>query len=174
MWKTIVKLIEDYGKNPLVVAIVAALLGALLTKLLPWLFHKLGTLGSAALALFGGRWQDYRFEQRYLNWLIDRHRTLGQLPSNVAVSTGGQAAELEQIYVALSVTPGGMATSDDIEPSVPREEFDLMRRRPSGWMRLIPERFRPQRAAARVMWGALSSSTCAWLFAATPALARPR
>ena len=44
MWKTIVKLIEDGGKNPLVVAIVAALLGALLTKLLPWLLHKLGKI----------------------------------------------------------------------------------------------------------------------------------
>jgi hypothetical protein len=55
MWQAIVKFIEDNGKNPLVVAIVGALLGALLTKLLPWIFNKLGKLGGALAALFGGR-----------------------------------------------------------------------------------------------------------------------
>jgi len=148
MWQAIVKFIEDNGKNPLVVAIVAALLGALLTKLLPWIFNKLGKLGGTLAALFGGRWQDYAFEKRYLDWLIGRHRFLGQLPSNVAVATGEQAqlAELEQIYVALSVTPGGAGPSDE-STALPRE-VELMRHRPAGWMDAFYHRAIPSQAQA--------------------------
>jgi formylglycine-generating enzyme required for sulfatase activity/energy-coupling factor transporter ATP-binding protein EcfA2 len=138
--------LELVTKNAGAIAVVtiSAIVGALLTKFLPWLAQRLRDLGGALFALFGGRCHDYQFERDYLNWLIGRHRYLGQLPSNVAVATSEQKqlAELEQIYVALSVTPGGASGETTSENPLLAERRYLGRREQPGWMRLVPARFR--------------------------------
>jgi formylglycine-generating enzyme required for sulfatase activity len=141
MWDALVEFITK-NANAIALLAVGALFGVLANKLAPWLLQRARSSGAALLALLSGRKQDYDFERRYLDWLIGRHRFLGQLPSNVAVATGEQAqlAELEQVYVALSVTPGGSAPSDEMRAQLPAGF--LARRKPSWWMRFIPARFR--------------------------------
>ncbi len=147
MW-TWDQLVEFFNKNTAaLIGFAGVLIGIVLNKFAPWIGTVLQRLGGALFALVGGRWKDYAFERKYLDWLIGRHRYLGQLPSNVAVATGEQKqlADLEQVYVALSVTPGG-APGD-----VPADAERLGRatRRYRGerervwWSRLVPKRFRP-------------------------------
>lgn len=147
MWDQFIELVNK-NAGAIAVVIISAIAGALLTKFLPWFGNQLGKLANAITALVGGNWHDYRFERQYLNWLIGRHRFLGQLPSNVAVATGEQKqlAELEKVYVALAITTGGASSE------MPREEMDLNARRLMGrgeqkwWWRFIPIRWRPDAA----------------------------
>lgn len=141
MWAAFLEFVTK-NANPIGLLLVGALIGLLVTKVGPWLFQQAQKFGAAFLALVSGRWQDYKFERRYLDWLIARHRYLGQLPSNVAVAFGEQAAlaELEQVYVAISVTPSGVTSSQE---SVFQDVGELRwLRRPSWWTLFIPKGFR--------------------------------
>jgi HEAT repeat protein len=142
MWD---QLIEFLAKNAqfIVIAILSAVAGALLSIILPRLWVMLLRFSEAINALVGGRWIDYLFERKYLAWLIERHRFLGQLPSNIAVATGDQKqlAELEQVYVALSVTPGRVISSEDAPDGITAHR--MRRQRPLWWSRFVPLRFRP-------------------------------
>ncbi|MBI4671793.1 MAG: SUMF1/EgtB/PvdO family nonheme iron enzyme [Chloroflexi bacterium] len=97
--------------NPLATAIIAAIVGALLTKFAPWLLRQATHALRAFIAIVSGRGQDYAFERKYLNWLINRHGYLGLLPSNVAVQLRGQKGtlDLEQVFVDLQLTSSGGA-----------------------------------------------------------------
>lgn len=141
MWAAFLEFVTK-NANAIGLLIVGALIGLLVTKVAPWLLHQAGSITVAFLALVSGRWRDYRFERRYLNWLIARHRYLGQLPSNVAVAIGEQAqlAELEKVYVALSFTPTGGTASE--RPPFREVGEILWRRGHYWWMRFMPERFR--------------------------------
>ena len=139
----IVKFFEEWGKNPLVVAILGGILTLFLQRFLPWLLRQFQKLSEAAGALFRGGWRDYQFEREYLRWLIERHRFLGQVPSNVAVATGEQKqlAELEKVYVALAITPGGAPGEGAPDAGSPKQFLRGERRK--WWSRFVPKRFRP-------------------------------
>ncbi|MBI5302839.1 MAG: SUMF1/EgtB/PvdO family nonheme iron enzyme [Chloroflexi bacterium] len=142
-WNEFVKFLEDWGKNPLVVGITVFIIGYLARDVWPWLVRLLQKASEAVGAFAGGRWQDYQFERKYLDWIIFRHRYLGQLPSNVAVTTGEQKqlAELEKVYVALAVTPGGAAGEG--VPDAKSPDRVLRRDKRVWWSRFVPTRYRP-------------------------------
>ena len=152
MWATVLEFVTK-NVNAIALLLVGALIGLLVNKIAPWIFHQAQSISAAFLALVSGRWQDYRFERQYLNCLIGVHRYLGQLPSNVAVATGEHAqwAELEKVYVSLSFTPSGVTSSEE---RAFQDAGELRRlRRPSWWVRFIPERFhrKEERIRAHVL-----------------------
>jgi len=134
--------IQTYSTNPLVVAVIAALLGALLTKAAPWLFTQVQRGSGGLFALLGGRWQDFQFERRYLDELIGQFASLGMLQTNVTIGMRAQTqiANLEQVFVQLALTVGGGALEKEMRPE--EVESWLRKRRSEGWRRLLPERFR--------------------------------
>lgn len=132
------------------IALAGIIVGVLLNRFLPWLWHQATQLVARVWAYFSGRGRDYDVERKYLNALITRHRFLGQLPSDVATRMKGHtpAVALEQAFVSLQMTSSGGS------PSVDAEQEDLAgveRGNPRGlamrdaaprWMRFLPTRWR--------------------------------
>lgn len=138
LWNTL-------SANPLAVAIISVIATALVINFAPWLSRQLVRLGGALVAFAGGRGQDFQFERKYLNWLIDRHAYLGLVAPNVAVQMRGhkQTTDLEQVFVDLQLTSSGGGETEtraiqDVERYLPG------RRRTEGIWRYVPERFRPE------------------------------
>jgi len=68
--------LQQYSDNKLVIALVAALAGVVLTKTLPALWSGLKSFVAWIGKLAGGRLAFLGFQRRYLEWVISEHSEL--------------------------------------------------------------------------------------------------
>ncbi len=95
------KVLEWLGKNPsIAAALITAVVGSFLTGLFwPAIKAAIGNLWDGLKTFFSGR----RFENRYLEWVVQEHRYLPVLPTTLVPVTEAHRQELDTLYVALTV-----------------------------------------------------------------------
>jgi len=94
-------ILEKYSTNKLVLIIVSAAAGALLTKFLPFCWEN---LRRAMLFLFkrvGGSFLFRNFEKQYLDWVVTELRQLRL--AGIVSHDDTRRPQLEQVFVSLSV-----------------------------------------------------------------------
>lgn len=107
--------LENLGDNPVVVAVISALL-TLFVVFFGKIFAWLGRLLARLWSLVRMRGKDYEFERAYLDWMVSQHRHLGILPAQVVARRWGdrqQFVDLEDVFVRLSIS----AHSSDENPA---------------------------------------------------------
>jgi hypothetical protein len=101
MWQTLQKLLQQYGDNKLVIAIVSAFLGVVLTKLIPFLWGLVGKMFLKCGKMIGGRFAYREFEKRYLDWIVTELRELRL--TGIVSYDDAKKPQLEQVFVSLQV-----------------------------------------------------------------------
>ncbi|MET0466778.1 MAG: NACHT domain-containing protein, partial [Chitinophagaceae bacterium] len=91
-------------KKEVALIIITALTTFVFTKVLPTLFALAKELGAYLFALVTGRRKEYRFEKRYLSWLINEHKYLIIVPSQIINPDRlPKQPELEDVYIQLQL-----------------------------------------------------------------------
>ncbi len=113
-------LLQQYGDNKLFIAIAAAVVGAVLTKLIPTLWRWLHSFVLWIGKIAGGRFAYHDFQKRYLDWVVTEHRELKL--TGIVTSDDAKKPKLEQVFVSLRV--GRQRDSDTVANEV-AEGFSL-------------------------------------------------
>ena len=89
-------------KTEITVAVITAIAALLFTEALPALLSFLRNCGSYLLAVLRGRRKEYRFEKKYLTWLINENKFLVNVPSQLLTAEHlPKQPELESIFITL-------------------------------------------------------------------------
>jgi len=124
------------------VGILGIILGAILTRFIPWLSRQLKKFFQFLFHFLTGRHREKRFEREYLNWLISQHQFLGLIPTTHVVpkKRGLRLADLERVYTTLRLAPESHAEKSlvcDEELAFPEK---MTRKRWLHWRRqIVPE-----------------------------------
>jgi energy-coupling factor transporter ATP-binding protein EcfA2 len=106
--------ISEWLKEPrnfgIAAAIVGALAGAVLTKLLPFLFRVCSKLFSAIARRLGGRFAFKSFQRTYLDWIVTELRELKL--TGIVSYDDAKKPQLEQVFVSLRVGDEKAPTND--------------------------------------------------------------
>jgi hypothetical protein len=105
----IVQFVKDHEKALAGAGIIGAILGAILTKLIPYIWELLCKLGAFLLTLLTGKRSAAEFEKKYLSSVINTHKGL-RLPG-IATWDTRRAPELEQVFISLTLDQPGNALS---------------------------------------------------------------
>lgn len=94
---------------------VSAIIGAILTKLVPFLFHLAEVLFSRLGRMIGGRFAYREFRKHYLNWIVTELRELRL--TGIVSYDDTKKPQLEQVYVSLSLDErrGGRTGAIELE-----------------------------------------------------------
>jgi len=109
-------------KKEITVAIIGAVATLLFTKALPALLSLLRNCGSYLLAVFTGNRKDYKFEKKYLAWLINQNKYLVNVPSRLLTPEHlPKQPELESAFIQLHLkrsneAPVELAISELVKP----------------------------------------------------------
>src|SRR5438034_2994942 len=91
--------------NKLVIVLVVAIAGAILTKLIPTIWGGLVKLAAFFGALAGGRLAFRSFQGKYLNWLVVEQRELKL--TGIVTSDESKKRTLEKVFVSWRVDARG-------------------------------------------------------------------
>jgi HEAT repeat protein len=111
--------LQQYEDNKLVIALVGAILGAILTKSIPTLWNSLRSFVIWLGRIAGGRLAYRDFQKRYLDWVVTEHRELKL--TGIVTSDDAKKPKLEQVFVSLHVGK----QKDIISISEPNQLFSL-------------------------------------------------
>jgi HEAT repeat protein/energy-coupling factor transporter ATP-binding protein EcfA2 len=101
MWDIIQNWIKHNEDNKIVIAILAAIIGAILTKLVPYLWKGLIGLVGLICRKIGGRFAYRNFRNRYLDWVVTEMRELKL--TGIVAHDDAKKPQLEQVFVSLRV-----------------------------------------------------------------------
>src|SRR5579859_2490962 len=120
MFEYIKHLMDTWGPNNIVAAIIGAIISSLLTLIgifFRQIWQRFSSLFKWLWVIISKQGKDYAFERAYLNWIINQHRYLGLLPARVVAARWGEEGrnvDLEKVYVSLHVsTQGGDKNSTE-------------------------------------------------------------
>jgi hypothetical protein len=99
MWHALGKWLEAHKSDPMTIAIASAVLGALLTKFLPFLFNLFKPLAKWGTKKIGGHLSFRQFEKQYLDWLVITARELRL--AGVVFYDDVKKPQLEQVFVSV-------------------------------------------------------------------------
>lgn len=118
MWQTIKIWVITHSENKLFLAAAAALIGAFLTKLLPYAWLIIGRLLTWGARKIGGRVSHRALEHRYLNWIATDLRELKL--SGIVSYDQSKKPQLEQVYISLRMNANPAPALGDLP--APSEE----------------------------------------------------
>ncbi|MDP9194039.1 MAG: HEAT repeat domain-containing protein [Acidobacteriota bacterium] len=95
------EILRRYGENKLLVAVVSAVIGAVLTKALPSMARGVAVALRAIGGLMGGRLAYAAFQQRYLDWIVTEQSELKL--TGVVSADEAKKPKLEQVFVSLHI-----------------------------------------------------------------------
>jgi len=121
MFEALQTFLAKYSENKFILAIAAAVVGAVLTKLVPFLWSAIGRGCGLVLRLLGGRYAHRSFKKHYLDWLVTSLRELKL--TGVVAADEAKKPQLEQVFVTLRLDE-----SRDRALSPLLEKIDLMLR----------------------------------------------
>jgi hypothetical protein len=91
-------------KKEVALIIVTAATTFIFTKALPTLFALIKELAVYLFAILTGQRKEYKFEKQYLNWLINEHKYLATVPSQIVNPDKlPRQPELEDVYIQLQL-----------------------------------------------------------------------
>ena len=124
-------LLKLLNKPAVIAAILGVIVGAIMTRFLPWFFRQFKNLAKAIWHLLTGHYQEKRFEKDYLNHIIERHRYLGLVPTTQVVpkKKGLRLADLERVYTTLSLAPESFNEQPVIREKEMIESEKIMKRK---------------------------------------------
>jgi energy-coupling factor transporter ATP-binding protein EcfA2 len=95
-------IIDQLSENKLFIAIIAAIVGAILTKLVPAAWGGLKSFLRWSGRLVGGRFAYKSFEKLYLDWIVTEHQELKL--TGIVSSDDVKKPKLEQVFVSLALS----------------------------------------------------------------------
>jgi len=109
----LLKILDRYQSNKIVLIIISAVLGAILTKTIPAIWSGLRKATAWIGKVIGGRFAFKSFRAHYLEWLIAEYSELKL--TGIVTSDDAKKPRLEQVFISLQVARNQGTDESSIE-----------------------------------------------------------